>query len=59
MKAHRKNGSIAPLILMLGINGCKCLALHPGTSPLYMKPCIPETRSGRLGSEESPAPAEI
>jgi len=44
---------------MLGINGCKWLTLHPGTSPLYMKPGVPETLSGRLGGEESPVPAGI
>lgn len=59
IKAHRKNGSIAPLIPMLGINDCKWLTLYPGTSPLYMKPGVPETRSGRLGGEESPVPAGI
>jgi len=59
MKAHRKNGSIAPPILMLGINGCKWLTSRPGTSPLNMKPGVPENRSGLLGGEESPVPAGI
>jgi hypothetical protein len=59
MKAHRNNGSIAPLILMLDINGCKWLTSRPGTSPLNTKPDVPETRSGRLGGEEFPVPAGI
>jgi len=59
MKAHSKNGSTAPLIPMPGIIGCKWLTSRPGTSPLNMKPGVPETRSGRLGGEESPVPAGI
>ena len=34
MKAHRKNGSTAPLILMFGIDSYKWLTSRPGT-PVY------------------------